>query len=148
MKLSRVYCRTADGEERVYMGFQSSVDNLFDRHNPQLNHLMELLQFFQVTPSELFKAYEEDDHVQLGNIPNEISSEDILSAFSIHMEENSISKSELARRMGVDKSYLSSLFSLRYTSNLTMYTIRRIANALEIKLSHIFSIAENFKDSI
>ncbi|MBQ2259018.1 MAG: helix-turn-helix transcriptional regulator [Spirochaetales bacterium] len=109
---------------------------------------MELLQFFQVTPSELFKAYEEDDHVQLGNIPNEISSEDILSAFSIHMEENSISKSELARRMGVDKSYLSSLFSLRYTSNLTMYTIRRIANALEIKLSHIFSIAERFKDSI
>lgn len=142
MKLNRIYCRTADGEDRIYMGFQTSGVDLFDRHNPQLNNLMNLLDLFPMAPSGLFKAYEDEEHIQMGKQMHSVTSVDMLEAFRIHMDEKQISLSELARRMKVDKTYLSSLFCLRYSTNLTMYTIRRIAEALEVKLSNIFSIAE------
>ena len=149
MKLSRIYCRTSGGEDRVYLRFQNSEEELFLRHNPRLNNLIKLLQILNLNPAELFKAYEEKKAIsnERRYTPS-LTSQDMLSAFSRLMERKKISRSELARRMGVEKSYLTSLFCQRYSTNLTMYTIKRISDSLEVPLSQIFSMAQEIKDGI
>lgn len=150
MKLSRVYCRTSGGEDRVYTHFQKSDEELFLRHNPLFNNLIQLLRMINLGPAELFRAYEEDKAAisNSGGNASSLTAQDMLSAFTHLMERKNISRSELARRMGVEKSYLTSLFCQRYSTDLTMYTIKRISDSLEVPLSQIFSMAQEIKDGI
>ena len=148
MKLTKIYCRTPAGESFVLIKFQNGTEALFDRYNPQLSHLIEIATLYGISLSELFKSYEESVPIKVGCQINGVSAENVLSAFLLLMEEGNVSRSELARRMGVDKTYLSSLFSLRYSNDLRMYTIKRISRALGFKLSHVFLLAESLSIAI
>lgn len=148
MKLTKIYCRTPAGESFVLIKFQEGKEALFDRYNPQLSHLSEIISLYGISLSALFKAYEDNIPIKVGGEVKLVSAENILSAFSELMRENKISRAELARRMGVDKTYLSSLFSQRYSTDLRMYTIKRISGALGFKLSQVFLLAEKISLSI
>ena len=55
---------------------------------------------------------------------------DITEQILLYMEENDITKSELADRMDVSRGYISKLFS--DNSNLTLLTLAKISKALDI----------------
>lgn len=143
MKLSRVYCQTCLGNAEIFVHFQKTNQDLFDSYNPQFNHMMRLLHKFGISPSELFRSYEDGMPIPLRGDTKCLSSNDILRAFAILMQRMCISRSELARRMGVEKTYLSSLFNQRYSTDLRMNTIKRMSDSLGIKLSLLFQVAED-----
>lgn len=69
------------------------------------------------------------------------TSESLIFAIKEVMDRKEISLRKLSRLMGVEPTYLSSLFHLRYARSMQIYTLERICKALEVPIADVIRIA-------
>lgn len=143
MRFKRLSCITHLGDEIEYYGITHNRLQVVE-NNPKLNEFFDFLWFYRLDPVALFEAYEDNTCFISSNYSNkhyDCEPIDIIVAFDRYMEEEGISHYELARRMNVAGTYVSSLFKRRYSKSITLYTITRVSIALDLKLSDLFARA-------
>lgn len=72
------------------------------------------------------------------------TSEDLSDRLAARMDETGVSKTELARRMGTSRAFITKV--LRGDANLTIKTLTRIAHHLDAKVE--FKICDKKSDSV
>lgn len=139
MRVKRLFCISYCGDEKLY--YDVSNDKYqFQDNNPKLNEFISFLSYYRIDPVDFFTSYEGKHLPISGTIEDtyNCTSSDIISVFDEYMDEKGISHYELARRMEVAGTYVSSLFKRRYSKSMTLYTIDKVSTALNLRLSELF----------